>query len=120
MFNYPYYEDTSKWNTDSWYSLYRYMSRMIMHCNDTKGSKVPNENRIEEMKRINLKKMSNDVKVLFIAIIKTQNMEGTLLSLENLTELNTCTEPLNKPIIDDPTLRIFPWYKEYNIVKGKT
>ncbi len=85
----PYYMDQSDWGSNEFYALHRYMHRMI-----TKKDK-----KLDEIKQMNLSRMSDISKVLLYCIIEYYGLEG-LLEFENLSSLKNC-KPLKEPLILD-------------------
>ena len=85
----PHYMSQSDWGSDEFYALHRYMHRMI-----TKKDKKP-----DEIKQMNLNKMSDISKVLLYCIIEYYGLES-LFEFENLASLKNC-KPLEEPLILD-------------------
>lgn len=84
----PYYEDQEYWNSDDWWALHRYLHRMF--CN----------RRMDEIKNIDGKKLSEETKILMFCIIKYYSMQD-ILELENMKWCEEC-RPLQQPLILDP------------------
>ena len=100
----PYYNDQSEWDHNDFYQLNRYLSRLITFA----------ARRMDEIKSIDLSKMSIETKTLLYVIIKFQN-KNSLLNLDNLSELKM-VQPLKKrlSLVDNP-LGIHELYDRYNI-----
>ena len=109
-----YYENQKEWNSDKWLLLYRFLCRMIKYKDTTKGS-YDGKKRIEEIKSINLCKMSEETKVLLYCIIIDYNCLE-LLNLNNLKNLKK-VNPLNNPlIINYSCINQHFIYKKFNII----
>ncbi|MBQ9277115.1 MAG: hypothetical protein IJ224_00625 [Lachnospiraceae bacterium] len=80
-----YYEQTEYDNVD-YIFLHRFLDRMIQYRNTNKGS-YDGKNRIEEIKKIDLNKVTYNTKLILLYCIKKHNAVE-LLQLDNLKELN--------------------------------
>ena len=81
-----YYQDQSNYDKLDYVYLHRFIDRMIQYRNAYKGS-YDGQKRIEEIKDIDLNKVSYNTKLIFKYCIKKHNAEE-LLRLPNLKELN--------------------------------
>jgi len=78
----PYYQDQTGWTHDNFYQLNRYLNRLLTFAGK----------RMDEIKAIDLSRLSEETRVLLYVLVLFQNKQS-LLELENLTELNG-TQPL--------------------------
>ena len=85
----PYYMDQSDWSADEFYALHRYMHKLISK----------RDKKIEEIKQMDLNKMSEKTKVILYCIIEYYGLES-LFEYDNLAPLKDC-KPLKKPLILD-------------------
>lgn len=85
----PYYMDQSDWGINEFYALHRYMHKLISK----------RDKKIEEIKRLDPDKMSENTKVLLYCIIEYYGLES-LFELSNLASLKDC-KPLKTPLILD-------------------
>ena len=101
----PYYLDQFGWKSDDYYSLHRYLHRMLYYYNK----------RMDEIRKIDLNKTSKETRVLMYCIINYYHLDF-LMDLDNLIELKN-TKPLEeKLIIDGDTAEDEDIYKEMNVV----
>jgi len=103
----PYYENQKNWTSNDFYCLHRYLHRMLFYY----------DKRIEEIKAIELEKLSIETKVIMYCIIKYYNLDF-LFNLDNLKELKNC-KPLNIPLILDEEIPVSTGndiYKKMNII----
>ena len=81
-----YYQDQSELDKLDYVHLHRFIDRMIQYRDTYKGS-YDGRKRIEEIKNIDLNRVSYNTKLIFKYCIKKHNAEE-LLQLPNLKELN--------------------------------
>ena len=60
-----YYIDQKNWSTEDWYTLFRYLNRMLLNKNGE---------RSEEIERLDASKMTNETKVMIKAILSERNV----------------------------------------------
>lgn len=100
-----YYDDQKNWTSDDFYCLHRYLHKMLLD----------HKKRIEEIKKIDLNRMTVETKTIMYCIISYYQMNH-LFELDNLHDLLMC-QPLKYPlIIDGDTSRDDDVYKKMNIV----
>ena len=83
----PYYLSQENWNNDDFYSLHRYLHRLILHY----------DKKRDEISQLDLKQMSEKTKVLLYCIICYYQLNA-LFDLSNLKELMNCS-PLSEPLV---------------------
>lgn len=83
----PYYLDQNDWNSDDFYSLHRYLHRLILHA----------DKKQDEITHLDIQKMSEKTKVLLYCIINYYHLEK-MFELSNLHELENC-KPLSEPLV---------------------
>lgn len=81
-----YYMDQTDFDKTDYVYLHRFIDRMIHYRNSYKGS-YDGQKRIEEIKRIDLNKVSYNTKQILLFCIKRHDANELLL-LPNLKELN--------------------------------
>lgn len=100
-----YYDDQSDWTSDDFYCLHRYLHKMLFY----------NKKRMDEIRAIDLNRMSAETKAIMYCIISYYHMDY-LFELENLRGLSHC-QPLKRPlIIDGDTAKEDDVYKKMNII----
>lgn len=110
-----YYFDQTGWTVEDYYTLHMFLMKMIENYDTTIGS-YDGKKRIEEIKSLDLSRMSEESKVLLYCIIQSEG-KGFLLNLPNLAELKNL-KPLKKPL-RVTTLRRpnnIPVYRKYGVV----
>ena len=82
----PYYLDQQGWNSNDYYSLHRYLHRLITHA----GIKQ------DEIKSLDTSQMSERTKVLLYCIIRYYRLDGMfeLANLRGLADQKSLSEPL--------------------------
>ena len=101
-----YYESQTNWTKDDYYYLHRYLHRMLFYY----------EKYSQEIRMLNIEKMSAETKVLMYCIIKYYNYDFLFDKYENLSKL-TETKPLkNKLVLDDSTVSENDIYKHMNVI----
>ncbi|MCR5479978.1 MAG: hypothetical protein K6F27_09020 [Ruminococcus sp.] len=83
----PYYLPQNNWDSDDYYSLHRYLHRLVLHA----------DKKANEISDMDLSKMSQETKVLLYCIIQHYRLEN-LFDLENLRELKQC-KPLPQTLV---------------------
>ena len=83
----PYYLSQDNWSSDDFYSLHRYLHRMILHYDKKK----------DEITQLDIGRMSERTRVLLYCIIRYYHLD-TLFELANLHELINC-RPLSEPLV---------------------
>lgn len=81
----PYYDNQENWNSDDWWAFHRYLHRMFW----TK--------RMDEIKNIDEKRLSEKTKVLMFCILTYYSMQD-ILDLENMKWCRNC-KPLTEALI---------------------
>ena len=106
MQNKIYYEIQTDWTKDEYYYLHRYLHRMLYYYKKFS----------EEIRALDLTKMSKETKVLMYCIIKYYNYDFLLEQYDNLYELSSI-EPLEKELIlNDNPLPEENIYKQMNVI----
>ena len=110
-----YYFDQTDWTTEDFYTLHLFLSKMIENYDTTTGS-YDGRKRIEEIKELDLSRMTEESKVLLYCIIQSENKQF-LLDLPNLHELRD-QKPLKKPLLITTRRRKnnIPVYRNYGVV----
>ena len=83
----PYYISQDDWSNDDFYSLHRYLHRLILHYDKKK----------DEITQLDIDRMSEKTRVLLYCIINYYHLDN-LLALANLNGLNNC-KPLSEPLM---------------------
>ena len=83
----PYYISQDDWSNDDFYSLHRYLHRLILHY----------DKRKDEIAQLDVGKMSEKTKVLLYCIINYYHLDN-LLKMKNLNALSDC-KPLSEPLM---------------------
>ena len=83
----PYYLDQQGWSSNDYYSLHRYLHRLITHADRKRG----------EIESLDTTQMSEKTKVLLYCIISYYHMND-LFKLANLESLAN-QQPLSEPLI---------------------
>ena len=85
----PYYMNQKDWQTDDYYALHRYLSRMVLK----------RESKIQEFSSMDMSKMSSETKVMLYCLMVYYNA-GELFELDNFRKwLNEPPEPLEKTLV---------------------
>ena len=101
----PYYAPQNSWSGNDYYSLHRYLHRLITHADRKK----------DEIAQLNVQRMSDKTKVLLYCIISYYHLE-TLFELSNLHKLTEC-QPLSEPLVlSDHGLREENVYYKMNVM----
>lgn len=110
-----YYFDQSDWDIEDFYTLHLFLIKMIDNYDTTVGS-YDGEKRINEIKNLDLSRMSLETRVLLYCVIISSNREF-LLSLPNLKELSQI-QPLSKQLKITNRKRIhnIPVYRKYGVI----
>lgn len=99
-----YYVEQSDWQKQDYYYLHRYMHKMIYYY----------KKRMDEIRQLDLSKMSTETKTILYCIIKYYNYD--FLMDGNLQELRS-TKPLDYTlVIDGATANEENIYSQMNIV----
>ena len=105
MLTQPYYLDQTGWDKDDYYTLHRYIHRMIFY----------NKKRMEEIKKLDLSRMTAETKTLLYCVIKYYHFDY-LFDLQNIKPLENC-RPLEKQLVlDGATAFEDDIYREMNVV----
>ena len=109
-----YYLDQTDWRTEDYYTLHLFLMKMVENYNTTIGS-YDGKKRIEEIKAMDLSRMSEESKVLLYCIIQSTNKQF-LLDLPNLSGLRKL-KPLERPlrISTRRWTNNLPIYKQYGV-----
>lgn len=83
----PYYVPQNDWSSNDYYSLHRYLHRLVLHADSKK----------DEIAQLDIQKMSDKTKVLLYCIISYYHLEK-LFELSNLQELTNC-KPLSETLV---------------------
>ncbi len=83
----PYYLDQSGWSSDDYYSLHRYLHRMMTHSDRKKA----------EIESLDISLMSEKTRVLLYCIIKYYHLDD-MLGFSNLKCLAD-QKPLSEPLV---------------------
>ena len=83
----PYYAPQTDWSSNDYYSLHRYLHRLVTHADRKK----------DEIEQLDVHRMSDKTKVLLYCIISYYHLDK-LFELSNLHELTQC-EPLAEPLV---------------------
>ena len=83
----PYYLDQKGWSSNDYYSLHRYLHRMITHADRKRA----------EIESLDTSQMSERTKVLLYCIISYYHMNELFL-LSNLKEISE-QKPLSEPLV---------------------
>lgn len=110
-----YYFDQTGWAPEDYYTLHLFLTKMIENYDTTIGS-YDGDKRIEEIKALDLSRMSEETKVLIYCIIQDENKQ-VLLDLPNLSALKA-QKPLEKPLYLTTRRRKYnnPIYRQYGVV----
>ena len=100
----PYYMNQDGWGMNEYYSLHRYLHRLILHSDKKK----------DEIQSMDVKQMSDRTKVLMYCIIKYYKREY-LMDSNNLNQLRNC-KPLTEPLILGNLNLDVPEYNEMNVL----
>ncbi|MBQ4486797.1 MAG: hypothetical protein II936_07310 [Oscillospiraceae bacterium] len=100
----PYYLDQNGWSSEDYYSLHRYLHRLILK----------HEQRSSEIALMNTSLMSEKTKVLLYCIIKYYGLE-MLFKLPNLSDIADC-KPLSEPLVLGTHDLREPFYYDMNVV----
>ena len=83
----PYYAPQNGWSSNDYYSLHRYLHRLVTHADRKK----------DEIEQLDVQKMSDKTKVLLYCIISYYHLDR-LFELSNLQALTAC-QPLSEPLV---------------------
>ena len=83
----PYYAPQNEWSSNDYYSLHRYLHRLVLHADRKKG----------EIDQLDIQKMSDKTRVLLYCIISYYHLEQ-LFELSNLQKITLC-KPLSEPLV---------------------
>lgn len=110
-----YYFDQADWKPEDYYTLHLFFMKMIENYDTTVGSYDGNK-RIEEIKALDLSRMTEESKVLLYCIIQSDNKQF-LFDLPNLSALRM-QKPLKKPLRITTRRRTnnIPIYQQYGVV----
>ncbi len=110
-----YYFDQTNWKSEDYYTLHLFLTKMIENYDTTVGSYDGNK-RIEEIKALDLSRMTEESKVLLYCIIQNEKKQF-LLDLPNLSALRV-QKPLEKPLYITTRRRKYniPIYRQYGVV----
>lgn len=99
-----YYESQAGWNSEDFYALNRFLNRLLLYSSQN----------IQEIKSIDLSRLSEITKVLLCIIIKFQKKEDLfeLDSLKGLKDIKPLEKRLN--LVDNPS-NCHKIYDEYNV-----
>ncbi len=81
------YAPQNDWSNDDYYSLHRYLHRLVLHADRKK----------DEIEQLDIQKMSEKTRVLLYCIISYYHLEE-LFELSNLQKLVEC-KPLPEPLV---------------------
>lgn len=110
-----YYFDQTDWRPEDYYTLHLFLTKMVENYDTTVGS-YDGKKRIEEIKALNLSRMTEESKVLLYCIIQNEKRQF-LLDLPNLSALRM-QKPLEKPLHISTRRRKnnILVYKQYGVV----
>lgn len=110
-----YYFDQTDWTTEDYYTLHLFLVKMVENYDTTIGS-YDGKKRIEELKALDLSRMTEESKVLLYCVINSENKQF-LLDLPNLSALKE-QKPLSKPLRITTRRRTnnIPIYRQYGVV----
>ena len=110
-----YYFDQSDWKPEDYYTLHLFLQKMVENYDTDIGS-YDGRKRIEEIKALDLSRMSEESKVLLYCIIQSENKQF-LLDLPNLSPLRD-QKPLDQPlrVTTRRTTNNIPVYRQYGVV----
>ena len=100
----PYYLDQNGWSSSDFYSLHRYLHRLILKHDQRKA----------EIAQLDTSQMSEKTKVLLYCIIRYYGLES-LFKMGNLSEIAEC-KPLSEPLILGTHELKEPYYYEMNVL----
>ena len=83
----PYYAPQNDWSSNDYYSLHRYLHRLVNHA----------DRKRDEIAQLDVQRMSDKTKVLLYCIISYYHLDK-LFELSNLQELKKC-QPLSEPLV---------------------
>jgi hypothetical protein len=109
-----YYLDQTDWKTEDYYTLHMFLMKMVENYDTTVGS-YDGRKRIEEIKSIDLSRMSEESKVLLYCVIQNEGKQF-LFDLPNLSSLRA-QKPLEKPLRVTKRRRAnnIPVYRKYGV-----
>ncbi len=101
----PYYLDQTGWSNNDFYSLHRYLHRLITHADSKK----------DEIESLDTSQMSEKTKVLLYCIIRYYHLDGMfeLSNLKNLSEQRPLEQPL---ILSEHGLKEENVYYKMNVI----
>ena len=85
--NKPYYIEQENWSSEDYYSLHRYLHRLVLHYDQKKM----------EIAELDVQRMSERTRVLLYCIITYYHLEK-LFEYPNLRKLEDC-QPLPEPLL---------------------
>ena len=101
----PYYAQQNDWNSNDYYSLHRYLHRLVTHA----------DRKRDEIAQLDVQRMSDKTKVLLYCVISYYHLDR-LFELSNLRELTEC-QPLSEPLVlSDHGLREENVYYKMNVM----
>ena len=101
----PYYAPQNDWSTNDYYSLHRYLHRLVTHA----------DRKSDEIAQLDVQKMSDKTKVLLYCIISYYHLDK-LFELSNLQRLTKC-QLLSEPfVLSDHGLREENVYYKMNVL----
>ena len=101
----PYYAPQNDWSSNDYYSLHRYLHRLVLHSDQKK----------DEIEQLDIQKMTDKTRVLLYCIIIYYHLEK-LFELSNLQELVEC-QPLSEPLVlSEHGLREENIYYKMNVI----
>ncbi|MBQ7186435.1 MAG: hypothetical protein IJR91_02255 [Ruminococcus sp.] len=82
----PYYLDQSGWSSNDYYSLHRYLHRLITHA----------DRKADEIRSLDTSQMSERTRVLLYCIISYYHLDDMFkfTNLQNLADQKPLSEPL--------------------------
>ncbi len=83
----PYYAPQNDWSSNDYYSLHRYLHRLVTHA----------DRKRDEIEQLDVQRMSDRTRVLLYCIISYYHLEK-LFELSNLHKLKEC-KPLSEPLV---------------------
>ena len=83
----PYYAPQNNLDSNDYYSLHRYLHRLVTHADRKK----------DEIAQLDVQRMSDKTKVLLYCVISYYHLDR-LFELSNLRELTEC-QPLSEPLV---------------------
>jgi len=101
----PYYAPQNDWSSNDYYSLHRYLHRLVTHADRKK----------DEIAQLDVQRMTDKTKVLLYCIISYYHLDK-LFELSNLQKLTEC-QPLSEPLVlSDHGLKAENVYYKMNVM----